>query len=64
MQPESKMGQMTNAGYNLTMAYHKKIVEDALKENKPVPEKVLLDYPELINYSKNNQIPINLNNHE
>jgi len=48
MRPESKMGQMTNAGYGLAQAYHKRLVEEAINEDKPVPDEVLLDYPKLI----------------
>lgn len=49
MKPESKIGQMTQAGYNLTKSYHKKLVEEALEQGKPVPEEVLIDYPDLQN---------------
>ena len=36
-----KLGQMTNAGYNLARKYHEKLVQDALQEQKPVPQNVL-----------------------
>lgn len=36
-----KLGQMTNAGYNLARKYHQKLVQDALQEQKPVPQNVL-----------------------
>jgi GNAT superfamily N-acetyltransferase len=48
MKPEHKMGQMTQAGIELTKAYHRDLVKQALEENKPVPEEVLKDYPELM----------------
>jgi len=47
MPPQSKIGQMTDAGMKLTKAYHKDLVEEAIKEGKPVPEEVLKDYPDL-----------------
>jgi len=49
MKPTSRMGQMTDSGINLIKSYHIKLVEQALKENKAVPEEVLNDYPELKN---------------
>jgi hypothetical protein len=38
-----KIGQMTVAGENLTQAYHRKLVAEAAKEGKPVPQSVLDD---------------------
>ena len=39
-----KIGQMTNAGVNMTRKYHKKLVEEALKQGKYVPEDILKEY--------------------
>ncbi len=47
MNPKSKLGQMTESGIELTKAYHKKLVQEALNENKNVPQEVLDDYPDL-----------------
>lgn len=45
--PERHLGQMTDSGVSLTRSYHKSLVEDAIREGKVVPERVLRDYPEL-----------------
>lgn len=42
-----KIGQMTDAGENLTRAYHKDLVLEAMKQGEPVPAPVLKDYPDL-----------------
>jgi GNAT superfamily N-acetyltransferase len=42
--PDRRIGQMTGAGKNLTRSYHKKLVEEALKEGKEVPEETLKEY--------------------
>lgn len=42
-----KMGQMTNAGIELTRSYHRALVKDALEAGEEVPEEVLADYPDL-----------------
>ena len=55
MKPSSRLGQATNAGINLTMKYHKELVKDALQEEKPVPEEVLKDYPDLMNEMNESQ---------
>jgi GNAT superfamily N-acetyltransferase len=39
-----KIGQMTNAGINMTRKYHKKLIQDALKEGKNVPKDILKEY--------------------
>jgi hypothetical protein len=39
--PGRKMGQMTGSGQSLARAYHKKIIEEAIKEKKPVPQEIL-----------------------
>ena len=49
MKPESKIGQMTQAGRNLIKSYHKNLVQEALNEGKNIPQEVLNDYPELQN---------------
>lgn len=51
------MGQMTPAGVHLTRAHHRKLVQKALAEGKPVPENVLSDYPELVNTSTSMAVP-------
>jgi hypothetical protein len=48
MKPSAPLGQATEAGIALTKKYHKNIVKEALTEGKPVPDKVLEDYPDLI----------------
>lgn len=40
------LGQMTNAGIGLTQKWHKSLVDDAIKENKDVPENVRQEYPQ------------------
>lgn len=45
---ERKIGQMTPAGIKMTEAYHRKLVQEALHEGRPVPEGVLAEYPRLI----------------
>ena len=40
---------MTNAGWNVAKAYHKRLVQKALKEGKSVPQNVLQEFPELAN---------------
>ena len=45
---ERKIGQMTPSGIKMTEAYHRKLVQEALSEGKPVPPEVLKDYPEFI----------------
>jgi len=47
-----KIGQMTDAGYNMSGSYHKKEVKDALDRgdlnpNSPKYEEIIKDYPEL-----------------
>ena len=43
-QPKRKIGQMTNKGYQMTRKYHKKLVEEALKQGKFVPQDILKEY--------------------
>jgi len=45
---KNKIGQMTNAGVNLTAAYHKKLVQKALLDGLDVPQNVLNEYPDLV----------------
>lgn len=47
LQRGQKIGQMTPQGYNMTKRLHRKIVEEAIKAGKSIPEKVLKDYPYL-----------------
>jgi len=42
--PGRRIGQMTSGGENMTRAYHKKLVEEALREGKNVPQEVLEEY--------------------
>ena len=42
------LGQMTNAGYNMSRAYHKRLVKEALERGEVVPQHVLAHYPDLI----------------
>lgn len=42
--PDRRIGQMTNKGIQMTKKYHKKLVEEALKEGKYVPEDILQEY--------------------
>lgn len=44
-----RMGQMTNAGENLAVAYHRDLVSRAIADGKSVPPEVLADYPDLHN---------------
>jgi hypothetical protein len=44
---KNKIGQMTQAGWNMTGAYHKRLVQKALQEGKSVPPEVLQEYPDL-----------------
>jgi len=46
---KNRLGQMTNAGWNMTKAYHKRLVQKALQEGKSVPQNVLQEYPEFAN---------------
>ena len=41
------MGQMTDAGVQLTKSHHRQMVREALAEGQPVPPEVLADYPDL-----------------
>ena len=41
---ERRIGQMTGSGQNMTRAYHKKLVEEALREGKEVPMETLQHY--------------------
>lgn len=43
-----RMGQMTNAGYNLAKSVHKRYVQEALESGRVVPPEVLKDYPDLL----------------
>jgi GNAT superfamily N-acetyltransferase len=45
--PGRKLGQMTGPGQALSMALHRRFVEEAVREGKPVPEEVLKEYPNL-----------------
>ena len=45
--PEQKLGQMTGSGRQLAKSYHRKLIQEALEQGKPVPPEVLKDYPEL-----------------
>lgn len=38
------LGQMTNAGENTARKVHRLLVEDALRNNKPVPSEILQEY--------------------
>lgn len=42
--PGRRMGQMTGSGRNLNRSYHKKLVEEALREGKQIPEETLQHY--------------------
>lgn len=42
--PGRKIGQMTGAGHNMTRSYHKKLVEEALREGKNIPMETLQEY--------------------
>jgi len=42
-----KMGQMTSSGEQLTLAYHRKLIQKAIEEGKSIPPEVLQEYPEL-----------------
>jgi len=42
--PGRKIGQMTNSGRNMTRSYHKKLVQEALKEGKDIPMEILQEY--------------------
>jgi len=42
--PKRKIGQMTDSGKNMTRSYHKKLVQEALKEGKDVPMEILQEY--------------------
>jgi GNAT superfamily N-acetyltransferase len=42
--PERRIGQMTGSGQNMTRSYHKKLVEEALKEGKEIPMETLQHY--------------------
>jgi GNAT superfamily N-acetyltransferase len=35
-----RIGQMTSAGWNMTEAYHRSLVQDAINEGKPIPHEV------------------------
>ena len=37
------IGQMTNAGWNMSTSYHKQLVQDAIQNGKPVPDHVKQD---------------------
>lgn len=39
-----RIGQMTNKGRGMTIKYHKKLIQDALKQGKYVPEEILQEY--------------------
>ena len=52
-----KMGQMTDNGKQLTFAYHRKLIQKAIEEGKPVPPEVLQDYPELKGLASKDQQP-------
>jgi GNAT superfamily N-acetyltransferase len=41
------IGSRTSAGYSLVSSFHKKEVATAISEGKPVPAKVLADYPDI-----------------
>ena len=45
--PDKPIGNRTTAGQNLTFAYHKRSVEDALSKGNAVPDAVRAEYPEL-----------------
>ena len=42
--PGRQIGQMTGSGRNMTRSYHKKLVEEALKEGKEVPMDIRQEY--------------------
>jgi len=43
--PQSQhIGQMTPAGVNMTLAYHRKLVQDAIEQGKEIPEHILEEY--------------------
>tara|TARA_Y100000310_G_scaffold180635_1_gene180552 strand:+ start:13366 stop:13878 length:513 start_codon:yes stop_codon:yes gene_type:complete len=42
--PKRRIGQMTGSGQKMTRSYHKKLVEEALREGKNVPQEVLEEY--------------------
>jgi len=44
---KQRLGQMTNAGENMSRSYHKQLVQRAIEEGKEVSEEVLKDYPDL-----------------
>lgn len=44
-------------------AFHKPFIQKALKEGKPIPEKVLKDYPDLIEKTPEEEIPPELKPH-
>ena len=46
--PTRRIGQMTYVGEKMALAYHKRQIEKALQEGKPVPPEVLRDYPDLV----------------
>jgi len=50
--PERRIGQMTNAGYNMSISLHREYIKDALEKGLYVPEEVLNDYPELKNQAQ------------
>jgi len=39
-----KIGQMTSSGIDITKAYHKRLIQEALKNKQHVPQEVLDDY--------------------
>jgi len=45
--PGRRMGQMTDAGRAAAFALHRRLVEEAAKEGRPVPPEVLDEYPGL-----------------
>jgi len=45
--PSQKIGQMTQQGYNMTLAYHRQLIQKARREGKSIPPEVLQSYPEL-----------------
>jgi len=42
--PGRRIGQMTGSGRNMTRSYHKKLVQEALREGKKVPQDIRQEY--------------------
>ena len=42
--PGRRIGQMTNSGRSMAKSYHKKLVEEALRQGKEVPKEILQHY--------------------